>query len=375
MVLRKKLDVQDVAIVFGTFAPMHIGHLSMILRAKKMHEGVVVVTSGYENDRGMEVGLELNKRFRYVRELFTDDEFVNVAKLDETNLPRYPDGWLAWLDMLDKVVSESIIPDLADINVTVYCGEPEYRDMIEKLRPNWHVDLVDRTEIIDVSATKIRNNPIKYFNSITRPFKKHFTKKVLLAGPASTGKTTLAQDLGKLFNAPVSLEYAREYQDKYNVDDDELDIKDYMYLLTGQYEQTSNLIDGDSNNGLVIADTNSIVTLTYIDYYMKDEISAKDYEMLHKMYLQILHKEKWDLILITMPNSSYVDDGFRDMTMQDDATRMSFTKHMLKLFEEAGLSDKIKILDQGTEHDMYLYNLYESIRLIENEIGIKLGTL
>lgn len=375
MVLRKKLTSTDIAVVFGTFAPMHIGHLSMILRAKKMHGGVVVVTSGYDNDRGDKVGLGLQKRFRYVRELFNDDNFINVGKLDETNLPRYPKGWAAWLDELEKIVQTAIANPIDEVKITVYCGELEYKETINKMRPNWQVDLIDRTEIIDVSATKIRNNPIKYFNSITRPFKKHFTKKVLIAGPASTGKTTLAIDLGKLFNAPVSLEYAREYQDKYNVDDDELDVKDYMYLLTGQYEQTSNLIDGDCNNGLVIADTNSIVTLAYIDYYMKDSISDKDYEMLKTMYFQILNKEKWDLILLTMPHSDYVDDGFRDMSMKDEEIRQGFTKHLLELIKEAGLEEKVKILDHGYGHEMYLYNLHELIRLIEQEIGIKLGTL
>ena len=375
MVQRKKLMTKDLAVVFGTFAPMHIGHLSMILRAKKKHDGVVVVTSGYDGDRGEDVDLPLHKRFRYVRELFTDDDFVNVGKLDETKMPRYPDGWQPWLAELTNVIQEAISYDVSEANITIYCGESEYKDTINKLQPEWSVELIDRTKIVDVSATAIRNNPVQYFKYITRPFKKHFTKKVLLAGPASTGKTTLATDLGKLFNAPVSLEYAREYQDKYNVADDELDIKDYMYLLTGQYEQTSNLIDGNSNNGLIIADTNSIVTVAYIDYYLKDMISTKDYEMLHKMYLQILHKERWDLILVTTPNADYIDDGFRDMTMQDEDIRQPLTEHLLKLFKEAGLQDKVRLLDHGSDKEMYLYNLEESIRLIEDEIGMKLGTL
>ena len=41
-------------------------------------------------------------------------------------------------------------------------------------------------------------------------------------GSASNGKTPLAKDLARYYDAPVSLEYAREYQIKNNVRDDEL---------------------------------------------------------------------------------------------------------------------------------------------------------
>ena len=84
-------------------------------------------------------------------------------------------------------------------------------------------------------------------------------------GSASNGKTTLAKDLARYYDAPVSLEYAREYQIQNNVRDDELTPKDYYYLLLGQYAQTSRLIDSSANRGLVVADTNSLVTKAYYD--------------------------------------------------------------------------------------------------------------
>ena len=112
----------------------------------------------------------------------------------------------------------------------------------------------------------IRENPSKYWKYIAQPFRRQFTKKVLIMGSASNGKTTLAKDLARYYDAPVSLEYAREYQIKNNVRDDELTPKDYYYLLLGQYDQTSKLIDSNANRGLVIADTNSLVTKGYYDY-------------------------------------------------------------------------------------------------------------
>ena len=86
--------------VFGTFAPLHQGHIDLIQRAKRQCDQVWVVVSGYEGDRGEQVGLTLQKRFRYIREAFRDDELTSVCKLDETNLPRYPMGWQEWLDQM-----------------------------------------------------------------------------------------------------------------------------------------------------------------------------------------------------------------------------------------------------------------------------------
>ena len=173
----------------------------------------------------------------------------------------------------------------------------------------------------------IRENPSKYWKYIAQPFRRQFTKKVLIMGSASNGKTTLAKDLARFYDAPVSLEYAREYQIKNNVRDDELTPKDYYYLLLGQYDQTSKLIDSSANRGLVIADTNSLVTKGYYDYYM--EVEGQDTGMtdtFDNLFVSILSKEKWDLILFVQPIGSYVNDGFRDMTMADEEIRSSFSK-------------------------------------------------
>ena len=115
--------------------------------------------------------------------------------------------------------------------------------------------------------------PASIGNTLRNPSVVSLPKRSSLWGVLVTGKTTLAKDLARFYDAPVSLEYAREYQIRNNVRDDELTPKDYYYLLLGQYDQTSKLIDSSANRGLVIADTNSLVTKGYYDYYM--EVEAK----------------------------------------------------------------------------------------------------
>ena len=344
---------EKVAVVFGTFAPLHQGHIDLIQRAKRQCDRVCVIVSGYKGDRGEEVGLPLQKRFRYIREGFSNDELTQIYKLDETELPRYPLGWEPWL----KTALETIQYDSKREDLVFFVGEKTYQEELEAR--GFEARLQERQ--FGISGTLIRENPSKYWKYIAQPFRRQFTKKVLIMGSASNGKTTLAKDLARFYDAPVSLEYAREYQIRNNVRDDELTPKDYYYLLLGQYDQTSKLIDSSANRGLVIADTNSLVTKGYYDYYMEvegQETSVTD--TFDNLFVSILAKEKWDLILFVQPIGSYVNDGFRDMTMADDEIRNSFSNHLDHLRHQY-LSD-IPTAYLGQD---YLGNYEEAKRVID----------
>lgn len=344
---------EKVAVVFGTFAPLHQGHIDLIQRAKRQCDRVCVIVSGYKGDRGEEVGLPLQKRFRYIREGFSNDELTQIYKLDETELPRYPLGWEPWL----KTALETIQYKAEREELIFYVGEKTYQEELEARGFQAHLQECQ----FGISGTLIRENPSKYWKYIAQPFRRQFTKKVLIMGSASNGKTTLAKDLARFYDAPVSLEYAREYQIRNNVRDDELTPKDYYYLLLGQYDQTSKLIDSSANRGLVIADTNSLVTKGYYDYYMEvegQETSVTD--TFDNLFVSILAKEKWDLILFVQPIGSYVNDGFRDMTMADDEIRNSFSNHLDHLRHQYLADIPTAYLGQD-----YLGNYEEAKRVID----------
>lgn len=344
---------EKVAVVFGTFAPLHQGHIDLIQRAKRQCDRVCVIVSGYKGDRGEEVGLPLQKRFRYIREGFSNDELTQIYKLDETELPRYPLGWEPWL----KIALETIQYDSKREDLVFFVGEMTYQEELEAR--GFEARLQERQ--FGISGTLIRENPSKYWKYIAQPFRRQFTKKVLIMGSASNGKTTLAKDLARFYDAPVSLEYAREYQIRNNVRDDELTPKDYYYLLLGQYDQTSKLIDSSANRGLVIADTNSLVTKGYYDYYM--EVEGQETSMtdtFDNLFVSILSKEKWDLILFVQPIGSYVNDGFRDMTMADDEIRNSFSNHLDHLRHQYLADIPTAYLGQD-----YLGNYEEAKRVID----------
>ena len=193
----------------------------------------------------------------------------------------------------------------------------------------------------------------------------------MVVGSASGGKTTLIKDLGRVFNAPISLEYARFYQEFYNVRDDELDTNDYIRLFANQNEQTSNVIDSGSHTGIVFVDTNATVTMAYVDYYLKDIISEEEYQALKLSYKVAISKEKWDLIILIPPKSAYVNDGFRDMSMASQDIRDDFTNHLIYLLERDGFKEKLLILDSDVD-TFFLDNYQKTIQAIKDRLNIEI---
>lgn len=149
-------------------APMHVGHVDLITKAKRANDNVSVIVSGgnTQEDRGTRAGLSLNRRFRYVREVFYDDELVVVDKLDEAGMPAYPEGWVPWVNRVKELIAKNTDdPE----KITFYVGEPEYVTELNRYYPQAQVELIERS-IINISATEIRDNPMENWRFITKPF-------------------------------------------------------------------------------------------------------------------------------------------------------------------------------------------------------------
>ncbi|WP_273725137.1 nicotinamide-nucleotide adenylyltransferase [Leuconostoc mesenteroides] len=346
------LQGDKIGVFFGTLAPMHVGHQAEIYKAAALNDGVVVIASGYTNDRGYQIGLSVEKRFRYLREAFSDETDIKVDYINEDNIPMMPDGWDEWTRIIVETVKRNIVNK--DATITFYTGEKDYKNQLETRLPKngqFKVSLMDRT-VLKISATDIRKDPIGNWDYINRVFRRHFAKKVTVMGSASTGKSTLVRRLARTSNSPFSEEYAREYQEKSNVSDEELVVKDYIRLIQGQYDANSREINSPANNGLTIFDTDAMVTKVYADMWLNDVDNAQ----LKPLFDNTIGEELIDLILLIPPVTPYVDDGFRNMTTSDNDSRWAFHRHLLEVIEEYGFTYKLVILDaKGDSDDPYGY--------------------
>lgn len=341
---QKKLSGKNVGIVFGTFAPLHQGHLDVIMRAKKECDGgCLVIVDGRDNDRGgKEMPLKL--RYRYVREFFADDDLVAVYAINETELgiEEYPNGWDKFIKAVERIFSLG-----ADGSAVFYVSEKEYATHLNEL--GYEVVKLDRTEN-PISATMIRENPIKHWDKITYPFRRVFSTNILICGTASEGKTTLTMDLGKYFNVPYSHEYARDYMEESNVSEWELDGADYMAFLDGQYQMNKKLINSPSNQGVFFADSDSMTTRMYAEYYCKDpelDLTEDEFKDIAVAADAITKKCRWDKIYLLCPHGVFVDDHTRYMAFSGEDERKELFEILCNNIKASGNWDKVTILDGG----------------------------
>ena len=185
-------------VYFGTFAPFHKGHQQQIYKCAALNDQVLLVVSGYTHDRGDKIGLPLTLRYHYLQEAFADEEDIEVAMLDETDLPPMPQGWDAWFKRLFD-----LLKNYQSQEITFYVGEPEYVTELSARFPQdlrtYKVEMADRQDI-KISATDIRENPLLHWNEINPAFRRHFTKIVGIIGGRQSGKSTLARRLARTFN-------------------------------------------------------------------------------------------------------------------------------------------------------------------------------
>ena len=369
-----KLSGKKIGVYFGTFAPLHTGHQQQIYKTSALNEGVLLIVSGYDGDRGSKIGLHLDKRFRYLREAFNDEAAIKVVKLDENGIPEMPHGWDEWTNRLFGLIQANT--ESENLEVTFYVGEAEYVTELYKRFPTddgntYTVEIADRHDI-QISATMIRENPQTYWQDINRVFRRQFSKVVTLMGSASTGKSTLVRRLARSINAPFSEEYARSYEEYSNINDDELEMSDYARLITGQYDVNSKEINSPANQGIVFLDTDAIVTRVYAKLYLSEEDQAQ----LEPLFQKIIRDEQMDLILVIPPITKYIDDGFRNMELE--SSRHEFHEELMRQLAEFNLMDKVVLLDDtGDVRDEkgYLSRYHHAIDAVKQQTGVEIKRL
>lgn len=372
---QKPLTGKKVGVVFGSFAPLHQGHLDLIMRAKKENDGgCIVIVCGYDGDKG-EPFMPHNKRYRYVREFFADDDLVAVYAINDTESmrPNYPNGWDSWMKEFNDIWKKAVTLYEEDWEHyepmrVWYVGDENYYDDLVRKQHEIAI-LVDRTADNPISATMIRQNPIKHWDKIATPFRRVFSHNILITGTASEGKSTLVTDLGKYFNAPHSFEWAKDdYMKNSDISEWELDGTDFIAFLHGQYNLNKQLINSPANHGIFFADTDSIVTRMYAEHYAKDDAFALTQEEFEKVVVvadELARKSRWDKIFLIAPHGVFVDDHSRYMGHGDMENRKKLFDILCEDIKRTGDWDKVAILN-GNYYENFMTIVNYVKEIIEN---------
>lgn len=373
-VYQDRLDyAKGVGVVFGSFAPLHQGHLDAIYQAKKeCLGGVLVVVCGYAGDKGSPF-MPLSTRYQLTRQFFLNDPLVAVYALsdDELGIAGRTDAWDIWLKaFMQQVVFTNSGGTIWDPrHFTFYVGEPEYARDIEA--SGYKVKLLDRSKN-EIRATYIREFPFQHWHEIAQPFQHLFSHNVLITGTASEGKTTLTQDIARYFNLSYSREWARGYVNERTLGDWQFTCADFLTFLTGQFNHNRECLESRLNRGVFISDTDVLITKMYAKYYASKGnmgITMDEYTKVIEPAADVLAKgERWHKIFVLLPKGEFVDDHTRYMGHSSMESRNAMADILLQELEKAGHKGAVEILDGGyrENYERVKYYVKRNLKVIED---------
>lgn len=167
--------------------------------------------------------------------------------------------------------------------------------------------------------------------------------KVVLFGPESTGKTTLAMRLARYYNSVWVPEYAREYlQDKWNNERKTCEPQDLLPIAKGQIELENGL--AQKTNSVLICDTDLLETKVYSEEYYLGTCDP----ILEKYALE----NTYDLYLLTYIDTPWEKDDLRDKPNERERMFNAFENALIKYNRPYVLlkGDKNKRLKEAVMH-------------------------
>jgi NadR type nicotinamide-nucleotide adenylyltransferase len=146
------------------------------------------------------------------------------------------------------------------------------------------------------------------------------TRRVVITGSESTGKTRLAHDLGVHFGAPWVPEFARSYADAQALAGRTLDATDVEPIARGTIDRQDSAL-GDAGE-LVFFDTDLVSTVVY----------ARHYYGSCPAWIEVAARERiGDLYLVCDIDVPWIADGVRDVPHQRAHMHALFARQLESL--------------------------------------------
>jgi len=322
----------------GTFSPLHLGHVRCIIEAANQCDDLIIVIS--EGVAREEVDMRI--RYRWIYQLTKHIGNVRLFVLTDDAITKQAYTEDYWLNDAQKV--KNFASKKID---AVFCGSDYNEESFwAKGYPDSKIIFMQRNEI---SSTKIREDVMKHWDWLPNIVKPYYTKKVLLVGGESTGKSTLAINLANYYNTNYLEEVGRDISERSGTDllmlpEDFTDI-----LLQHKVKEKEAILH---SNKILFEDTDCLITKFYIQFL--DGIEKKINEQLADAIAEI---NSYDLILFLEPDVKFVQDGDRSLVIE--ANRNAYSNKIMKMYKQKNFNLQIISGDYQDRFEKAVYLIDE----------------
>ncbi len=272
----------EIGVVVGEFYPPHLGHVDVIESALAQVARLYVLVNSVSDQT-----ISVTTRSEWLADAVPEATFI-VSHQDARGADQLPaERTLEMLPEPPTVVFTFGEQDLAWVNAI-------------GVR---HVTIdLDRTRF-PVSESGILSNPREHYTWLVPAARAALAKRVVLAGAESTGKSTLAIDLANHYQTVWVPEYGRWYSDgRAGLKDRTWTADEFVRIAITHHQGEADLARR-SAHGLVILDTDALVTKVWHRRYLDSE--NPPLEKLVNAFLP-------DLYFVCAPDFEWVHDGTRE---------------------------------------------------------------
>lgn len=282
--------------MLGKFLPPHLGHCYLADFARHYCDELTILVCTLEREP-----IPGSLRFEWMRRIFPDCRVIHITDDVPQTPDEHPEFWPIW-----RALVLGAMPDGVDY---VFASE-DYGFKLAEVLDAEYIPVDHAREMTPISGTKVREEPMKYWDFIPREVQPYFLRRVCIFGPESSGKSTLARDLAQYFHTQYVHEYARPLLD---FKDGRCDWEDIERIARGQ-AAAEDALAGRANR-VLFCDTDPLLTTIWSDVFFGKCPEWVTLEAARRQY---------DLYLLLDVDVPWVDDGQR--YFPDELKRREFFK-------------------------------------------------
>ncbi len=234
-------------VTVGKFSPPHRGHVHLINSAAKQVTTLYILLCHKTGQ------IDPKQRVAWLKEM-TPANCRYIITPDD--LPQAPEPWAKRaLELINEPIDAAFTSE-------------EYGDTWAQLMDAQHVCIDLDRSTVPISATGIRENLVENFSYLVPAARAALTKRFVLAGAESSGKTTLSKALAQTLDIVWVPEYGRLYCEGRGLERG-WSAFEFEHIANMQ-TQMINAMARQCDKGVLIADTDSLLTRVWQKRYAPD---------------------------------------------------------------------------------------------------------